>query len=332
MVTVKSSKLGIIGIGHVGKAILTNLLRTTFFNEYVLIDTREDRVFGEALDQSHGTGALNHHNFKIKNGTYNDLADADMIIVAANHYYGDNVLPNLERQELLEDNIPELEQIMEGIMGATQEAILIFVSNPVDTWTQLAITEFGYPKEKCMGTGTMLDTARLRYTLAKYYQVDPKIVSAYMMGEHGNSAFATPSHIHIAGIPFDDFDTFFPQHTALNIEDLTQEIVEAASVVYDNKNGVTDAAIGIVTTELVQAIVLDEQTILPLTSLHPVGTYGSKRELCFGMPTKVGIKGIEDRYELPLNEWEGRKLEESFQVISNSIDKGKELLKKKKDN
>lgn len=327
----KSSKLGIIGVGHVGKAVLTNLLRTTFFNEYILIDTREDRVFGEALDQNHGTGALNHHNFKIRNGTYDDLVDADMIIVAASYYYGDNILPNLERQELLEDNIPELQQIMEGIMGATQEAILIFVSNPVDTWTQLAITEFGYPKEKCMGTGTMLETARLRYTLAKHYQVDPKIVSTYMMGEHGNAAFMVPSHTHIAGIPFDDLDTFFPQESALNVADLNQEIVEAAGVVYDNKNGVTDAAIGIVTIELVQAIVLDEQTILPLTSLHPVGTYSSKRELCFGMPTKVGINGIENRYELPLSDWESQKLEKSLQVIADSVDKGKELLMKRKD-
>lgn len=324
----KNSKVGIIGVGHVGKAILTNLLGTTFFNDYILIDTREDRVFGEALDQSHGTGALNHHNFNIKKGSYDDLSDADVIIVAANHYYGDNVLPNLERQELLEDNIPELEKIMKGITGATREAVLIFVSNPVDTWTQLAVTEFGYPAERCMGTGTMLDTARLRYTLAKHYQVDPKNVTAYMMGEHGKSAFATPSHISIAGIPFEDLTEFFPEYPMLDIEDLSQEIVEAANVVYDNKRGVTDSAIGVVTTGLVQAVVLNEQTILPLTSLHPAGTYGSKRELCFGMPTKIGINGIETRYELPLNEWESKKMQESFQVISDSVDKGSELLKR----
>lgn len=321
----RQQKLGIIGVGHVGQNVLQDILHRDVFGEIVLIDVREDHTKGEALDQRHATGLFSRNNVDVYQGQYSDLADADMIIVAATAMYPVGQAP-LDRQELLKDNIPVLKEIMEGIMAHTTEAILIFISNPVDTMTHLAISEFGYPADRCLGTGTMLDSARLKYQVAQHYEVDPKNVSGYMMGEHGASAFAVTSRLSVEGIHFDELADYFPEKEDLDVAQLSQDIVEAANIVYMFKSGVTDAAIGQAACQLAVSIMLDEQTIYPVATYHEAGVYGLEEPLTFSVPTKITRQGVDRTFEVSLNDWETEKLKATIDTIQKSVNLGKQYL------
>lgn len=324
-----SNKLGIIGLGKVGKALLTNAVRLNLFSDFVLIDTREEHRLGETMDQQQGAGRYAGYHEKIRIGNYADLADAKIIVVAANHYYDDDTRSKISsRQDLLKDNIQELNHIMSNIIQVTQEAILIFISNPVDTWTHLAITEFNYPKQKVIGTGTLLDTTRLKYFLAQTLQVSPKNISAYMLGEHGHTSLLASQHINIAGLPLREFEDQLSLQAPVDFEKLNAQIIEAPMHISKIKGGGTDAAIGVVTADLIQSIMLNEQIILPLSSYHSAGTMGIDQDLSFSLPTLVGSQGIEKTFELNLTLKEQQQFEESVKTIQESVDLGRSLLNK----
>lgn len=322
----KSQKLGIIGVGHVGEHVLAYASSSNLFGEIVVIDSREELAFGEALDQDHATGLLSRPNVNIySSNAYNDLSDADVIIVSATHVYPKGEVP-ADRQQLITNNASIIRSIMKNISEVTQEAIIIFITNPADTVIYMAANEFSYPKERMMSTGCMLDSARLRYIIGKHYNVDPKSVSGYMMGEHGYSAVPILSRLSVAGIPYDQLSKHFPDIKPLTADEVQEKVVQAAYEVFDNKFGVTNAAVAQSSIELARAILLDEHSIYPVSTPLLDGEYNTKRPVAFSTPTVITRQGWTKRFEVPLNEWETEKLNVSAESIRASIDLAESLL------
>lgn len=322
-----NSKIGIIGLGKVGKAVLTNVLRSNLFSDIVLIDKRKDHIKGEVMDQQHGAGSYKSNNFNIKEGSYDDLSDSKIIVIAANHYYDDETRAKIiSRQDLLKDNIQELNDIMSNITKVTQEAILIFISNPVDTWTHLAVSRFNYPKEKCIGTGTLLDTSRLKYFIGKKLNINPQSVSGFMVGEHGHTSLIASKYIGIEGIPLKEFESHYPNSNNTDFEILNSQIIEAPLKISNIKKGGTDAAIGYVTSDLISSIMLNEHILLPVSSWHNAGTMDNENDSSFSLPTQIGSQGIERTFEVKLTDQEQIKFKESINTINKSINLGHTII------
>ncbi|XJS10241.1 L-lactate dehydrogenase [Aerococcaceae bacterium WGS1372] len=321
----KTQKLAIVGVGHVGEHVLAYASSSDLFGEIIVIDTRENLAFGEALDQAHATGLISRQNVNIRStNDYNEVSDADVIIVSATYVYPYGEVP-ADRQELLTNNAQIIRSIMKNISKVTQDAIIIFITNPADTVVYMAANEFNYPAERIMSTGCMLDSARLRYVLGRHYQVDPKSVSGYMMGEHGYTAVPVLSHVSIAGIPYEELSEHFPDIQPLSPEDIQEKVVQAAYEVFDNKVGVTNAAVAQSSIELARSILLDEHSIYPISTPLLDGEYGTDKPVAFSTPTVVTRKGWTKRFEVTLNDWEKEKLAESAQSIRASIELAESL-------
>lgn len=316
----KSQKLAIVGVGHVGEHVLAYASSSDLFGDIVVIDTREKLAFGEALDHAHATGLFSRNNVSIRSSNdYNEVKDADIIIVSATHVYPYGEVP-ADRQELLTNNAQIIRSVMKNISAVTQDAIIIFITNPADTVVYMAATEFDYPAERIMSTGCMLDSARLRYVLGKHYQVDPKSVSGYMIGEHGYTAVPVLSHVSIAGIPYDDLADHFPYVQPLSPDDIQEKVVQAAYEVFHNKVGVTNAAVAQSSIELARSILLDEYSIYPISTPLLEGEYDTDQPVAFSTPTIVTRQGWTKRFEVKLNDWEKEKLAQSARSIRASID------------
>lgn len=323
----KTIKLGIIGVGHVGASVLSEALQSALFSEIVVRDVREDIAFGETLDHAHATGLMNGANVTIKMGTYEDFKDVDIVIISATHVYPKGETPK-ERQDLLRNNAKIIRDIMRQLSQQTKEAVLIFITNPADTVVYMAATEFNYPEHLVIGTGCMLDSARLRYVLANHYKVDPKSVSGFMLAEHGMTAFPAVSHLSIGNLPYTEFAQHYPHIEPLQAEQIQKQVVQAAYDVFCAKSGVTNVAIAKAALDLARAVVLDEKTILPVSSLLTHGEYGSTEPIALTTPCLVGKDGIEKVFEMSLNEWETQKMAESMHCIRQSIQLAKQLLAK----
>lgn len=314
----KTHKLAVIGVGHVGSHVLANAVKSDLFSDIVVIDPRGQIAFGEALDQAHATGLFSRANVNIYAGSYQDVADADICIISATHVYPPGQTPE-DRQVLLGNNASIVRQIMRDISAVTKEAILIFITNPADTVTYMAATEFDYPIHRVIGTGCTLDSARLRYTIAKHYGVDPKSVSAFMYGEHGYTAFPVLSHAQIGGIPFDQLSEYFPEVATLDPQALKDEIVRSAYDVFHAKNGVTNAGVAQAALDVARSIVLDERTIHPV-SVYLTKEHGIESPVAFSVPTILGKDGVIKKLPLTLNAWEEEKLQESIAAIRANIE------------
>ncbi|MGX7092184.1 lactate/malate family dehydrogenase [Hutsoniella sourekii] len=320
-----TQKLGIIGMGHVGELVLAYARDSHLFGEIVCLDTRGDKAYGEALDQLHANGLNSRANIQIYAGNYKDLADSDIIIITATHYYEEGQTPG-DRQALLANNAAIIRQVMSDISQVTKEAILIFITNPADTVAFMATDEFDYPNHKIMGTGCMLDSSRLRQIIGQHYNVDPKCVSGYMMGEHGYTAVPILSRVSLAGIPYQELDQYFPEIETLSPDEVQKRVVTAAYDVFNNKSGVTNAAIAQAAIELCQAILLDEQAIYNVSTSFYEGEFQTQQATAFAAPTIIGRNGWIKRLEVSLNDWETQKLKESIASIDANIQLAKDLL------
>lgn len=313
----KIQKLAIIGMGHVGSSVLATAVQTELFGEIVLVDPRDQVAFGEGLDQKHAGGLLSRKNITIYSGNYEEVADADIIIVTATHVYPNGEIP-ADRQELLTENLPIIHEIMKNIVQNTQTAMLIFITNPADTIIHIAAS-YDYPRNLLLSTGTMLDSSRLRQMLGQHYHVDPKSISGYMMGEHGYAAFPVLSHLTIGGIAYDELGDYFPEVPLLTAEEVKEKVVQAAYDVFDAKNGVTNVAVAQSAIDIARCILLDEKSIYPVSVPMSEHEYSFKEPCAYSVPCVLGKKGVEKKLLVTLNEWEKEKLAESVASIRKSI-------------
>lgn len=299
-----SRKVAIIGMGNVGAAVAHGLIAQGAFDDYVLIDTNEAKVKADALDFQDAAANLNHHA-NITVNSYEALADADVIISAlGNIKLQDN--PNADRFAELPFTSKEVIEVSKKIKEVGFKGILIAITNPVDVVTSLYQHYTGLPKERMIGTGTLLDTARMKRAVGVRFGVDPRSVYGYNLGEHGNSQFTAWSQVRVKGKPI----------SKLTSEDVLEEIATEAmrgghTVFYGKKYtsyGIASAAI-----RLALAVISDAHEELPVTNYYaPLDTYLS-------YPALVGRSGIIEQLQLTLTEEEEAKLARSAQFIQDKF-------------
>lgn len=299
-----SRKVAIIGMGNVGAAVAHGLIAQGAFDDYVLIDTNEAKVKADALDFQDAAANLNHHA-NITVNSYEVLADADVIISAlGNIKLQDN--PNADRFVELPFTSKEVIEVSKKIKEVGFKGILIAITNPVDVVTSLYQHYTGLPKERVIGTGTLLDTARMKRAVGVRFGVDPRSVYGYNLGEHGNSQFTAWSQVRVKGQPI----------SKLTSEEVLEEIATEAmrgghTVFYGKKYtsyGIASAAI-----RLALAVISDAHEELPVTNYYaPLDTYLS-------YPALVGRSGIIEQLQLTLTEEEEAKLARSAQFIQDKF-------------
>jgi L-lactate dehydrogenase len=300
-----------IGCGFVGAACSFAIMQSGLFSEMVLIDADKSKAEGEALDISHGVPFAKP--IKIYAGDYDDIKDASLIIVTA----GANQKPGETRLDLVKKNISIFKSIIPEIKKRDFNGVLLIVANPVDILTTVAQKLSGLPENKVIGSGTVLDTARLKYELGNHLNVDSRSVHAFIIGEHGDSEIAAWSSANVSGIPLNKFCEMrghFNHDEAMkriaeNVKNSAYEIIEKKKATY--------YGVAMAVKRICEAIVRDEKSILPISSLMK-GDFGIEG-ISLSMPAIVGKDGVECLVPIQLNEEEISKLQQSAQTLKNTL-------------
>lgn len=304
-------KVGIVGCGFVGSSIAFALMQSKLYSEMVLVDVNSAKAEGEAMDISDGLPYAAPMN--IYAGNYEDLGDASLIIITA----GVNQKPGETRLQLIEKN----RAIMDGIIGEIKktpfEGILLIVSNPVDILTYEALKVSGYPENKVIGSGTVLDTARLKDEISKHLTVDSQNVHTMIIGEHGDSEVPIWSITNIAGVPLNDFCELrgFYAHQE-GMKKLYENVRDSAYKIIERK-GATYYGIAMAVTRIAKCIVRDEHAVLPVSTIMR-GQYGIEN-ICLSIPSILGKDGVEKVLEIKLNEGELNDLRKSAEELKKLV-------------
>ncbi len=308
------NKVVLVGAGMVGSAILNSLLSLDLIAEIVVIDHNVDKATGEALDASHTTSFAYSPNVYVRVGDYEDCSDAQIIVISA----GPSLKPGESgtRLDLAQKNIKVMDSIMTSICKYTKDAIIIIVTNPVDIATYFAQNKFNYPMEKIIGTGTLLDTARFRRMLAMKYKVDTKNVHGYILGEHGESAFATWSLVNIAGIQVNRLDEIMGDGTKLNHEEVVSNVKTVGMDILRLK-GYTSSGIAMSVSRLVKGILLNELSVVPVSTTLE-GEYGINN-VALSVPCVISSEGISKKLEVPISNDEKALLIKSAETLKNLL-------------
>lgn len=309
---VNSKKVVIIGCGFVGSATAFTLMQSRLFTEMVLIDANYDKADGEAKDIAHGIPFAGQ--MKIYAGDYDDISDAAIIIVTA----GANQKPDETRLDLVHKNVAIYKSIIPEIAKRNFKGILLIVSNPVDILTYAAVKLSGFPEKRVIGSGTVLDTARLKYALSEHLGVDSRSIHSFIIGEHGDSEIAAWSSTNVSGIPVNDF---CEMRGHFNHEESMQRISEKVkNSAYEiiSKKHATYYGIAMSVKRICECIVRDEKSILPISSIM-CGDYYGIEGVALSMPAVVGSDGIETHVPISLNEEETRLLKQSAQTLKNIV-------------
>lgn len=305
-------KIAVIGCGFVGSSSAFSLIQSGLFSEIVLIDSDKERAEGEAMDISHGT--LFARPMKIYAGTYDDIVDAAIIVVTA----GAAQKPEETRLDLVNKNTSIFKSIIPEIAKRNCEGILLIVSNPVDILTYVAAKLSGFTENRVIGSGTVLDTARLKYVLGEHLSVDNCSIHAFIIGEHGDSEIAAWSSANVSGIPVNDFCEMRGHFEHDKATEKIAELVKNSAYRIIDKKRATYYGIAMSVKRICEAIVRDEKSILPVSSMM-YGQYGID-DVVLSMPAVVGKNGVETKVPISLNKEELKKLQESAKKL-------KEILK-----
>lgn len=311
MTYMELQKVGIVGCGFVGATIAYTLMSSGLFSEIVLIDIDEGKANGEAMDLNHCLPFLSP--MQIYAGNYNNLEDASIVIVAA----GANQKEGETRFDLVNQNSAITTKIVERVAAVNKECILLMVSNPVDVLTYVALKVSGFPPSRVIGSGTVLDTARLKFLVGEKLGVDSRNVHTFIIGEHGDSELAVWSSANVSGL---DLKDYFPIcENCGKYEDLygIYDYVKNSAYEIIRGKGATYYAIAQATLRIVTSIIKDQNTILPVSTLVD-GHYGLE-DLCISVPAVVGRKGINHVLDIPLNEDENRRLQASAKALKDVI-------------
>ena len=305
-------KAAMIGCGLVGSASAFSLMQSGLFSEMVLIDADRDRAEGEAMDISHGIPFA--HPMKIYAGDYADIADASIIIITA----GANQKPDETRLDLVHKNVKIFEDIMGKIVEHDCKGILLIVANPVDILTYTALQLTGFPSNRVIGSGTVLDTARLKFELGEHLAVDSRSIHAFIMGEHGDSEIAAWSSANVSGIPIYRFCEMRGYCDHDGAMDRIAETVKNSAYEIIEKKQATNYGIAMAIRRICEAIVRDEKSILPVSGLME-GEYGIEN-VALSMPAIIGKDGIEKKVPVSLSWEEQEALKESAKTLREILE------------
>lgn len=303
-------KVSIIGAGFVGSSLAFTLMTSGLVSELVIVDVNSDKALGEVMDLSHGMSFI--RPLKISAGDYMNISGSEVVVITA----GVSQKSGETRLDLVKKNTEIFKSIVPQIVKYSPESIILVVTNPVDVLTYVTYKLSGLPKNKVIGSGTVLDTSRFKYLLSEHVGVDSRNIHAYILGEHGDSEVPIWSSTTIAGLDMDDFciqckkcggqskDEIF-----LNVKNSAYEIIK--------RKGATYYAVALAVRRIVECILRNENSILTVSSLV-TGQYGIS-EICISLPTIVNSSGICQIFETQLSESEMIQLKDSAEVLKGII-------------
>lgn len=306
-------KVVLIGTGMVGMSFAYSLVNQGgICNELVLIDINKERAIGEAMDLNHGL-AFAKSNMKISAGTYKDCKDADIVVISA----GVAQKEGETRLDLLQRNTEVFRSIITPVVKSGFDGIFLVATNPVDIMTRVTYELSRFGASRVIGTGTSLDTARLRYLLGDYFTVDPKNIHAYVIGEHGDSEFVPVSQVmlgtkHVTEILDNDGNNYCID----DMQSIEEQVRTSAYKIIEAKRA-TYYGIGMAITRIVKAILGDENSVLTV-SAKMCGEYGCKN-VFVGVPCIIGRNGVKEILELSLTDEEMGRFKSSVEVLDNSF-------------
>ena len=309
MANINDRKVAVVGCGFVGSASAFALMESGLFSEMVLIDANKDKAEGEALDIGHGLPFAKP--MKIYAGDYKDIGDAAVVVITA----GAGQKPGETRLDLVKKNVGIFKSIIPEIAKYNKDGILLVVANPVDILTYAAAKLSGFPENRVFGSGTVLDTARFKYRLGEHLQVDSRSIHAFIIGEHGDSEIAVWSSANVSGVPINDFCELRGhfQHEE-SMQRIADEVKNSAYEII-NRKGATYYGIAMSVRRICEAIIRDEKSILPISSIQHDND--GIDDIAISMPAIVGRKGVEGIVPIDLSDVEREKLLASAKTLKD---------------
>lgn len=305
------SRVALIGTGFVGSSYAFALMNQGVANELVMIDINEKKARGDVTDLNHGK-AFAPDPMHIRFGTYADCANMDIVVICA----GANQKPGETRLDLVDKNLKIFKSIVDQVMASGFDGIFLVATNPVDILTYATWRYSGLPKERVIGSGTILDTARLRYSLGEYFRISPKNVHAYIIGEHGDSELPVYSSAFIGAVPLMKYIEESVQYSEQDLDDIFVSVRDAAYEIIESK-GATYYGIAMGLVRITKAILANENSILTV-SAHLDGDYGEDH-VYIGVPAVINRGGIREVIELELNEDELKLFQNSVNVLKETL-------------
>ncbi|RJG22895.1 L-lactate dehydrogenase [Paenibacillus thiaminolyticus] len=306
----KVTRVALIGSGFVGSSYAFALFNQGLAAELVIIDANQLKAEGDAMDLNHGLPFAS--NMRIWAGDYSDCKDADLVVITA----GANQAPGETRLDLIGKNARIFQSIVQQVMESGFNGLFLVATNPVDVLTYATWKYSGLPANRVIGSGTILDTARLRYLLGERLEVDPRNVHAYIMGEHGDTELPVWSNVSIGGQPLADYRKTHGQPTDEELNRIFINVRDAAYHIIERK-GATYYGIAMGLARLTKAILKNENSVLSVSTLLS-GEYGLE-DVYLGVPAVVNRQGIREIYELHLSEEEKQNLHHSASVLKEAI-------------
>ena len=306
----KKRKVVLVGTGFVGMSMAYSMLNRGGVNELILVDIDKEKTIGEEMDLSHGL-PFAPQKMSIKAGDYSDCADAKIVVITA----GAAQKPGETRLQLAEKNARIIKKITKNIMKSGFSGIILVASNPVDLMSYVVQKISGLPKNKVIGSGTILDTARLRYLIADNFNISSKNVHAYVMGEHGDSSFVPWNYSYLGCKKL--IDVIKEKNISMGeLEKIHKEVVEAAYEIIERKKA-TYYGIGMALSKLVIAVLDNENSILTVSTLLE-NDYGQEN-IYIGVPAIINSEGVREIVKLELTEEENIKFNNSCNLIKKTI-------------
>ncbi len=305
-------KVVLVGAGFVGTSFAYSLLNQGGVDELVLIDVNKDKIIGEEMDLSHGLPYA-PHKMLIKAGDYDECKNANIVVITA----GLAQKPGQSRLELAVANAKIMKDITQNVMKNGFKGVFIVASNPVDLMSYVVAEVSGLPKSRVIGSGTVLDTARLRYLIAEYIGVSSKNIHAYILGEHGDSSLVPWEHCYVGCKKITDIMKE-KKHPMENLQRIHDYVWQAAYDIIEKKKA-TYYGIGMALNRLVRAVLDDENSILTV-STYQNNEYGQEG-MYIGVPAIINKNGVKDIIELKLNEDDQKKFNHSCEIMKETIEK-----------
>jgi len=309
----KKIKMSIIGAGNVGSTIAFSLITSGMASEIVIVDINKEKAIGEAMDLSHGISFIKP--VEIYAGDYKDTEGSDIVIITA----GMGQKPGETRLDLVQKNLAVFKSIIPELIKYSPDSILLVVSNPVDILTYITYKLSGFPSNRVIGSGTVLDTSRFKFLLGKHFNIDQRNIHSYIMGEHGDTEFAAWSLTSIAGMNIKEYCRLLCGNCEGFTELKVLDEVRGAAYEVIQRKGATNYAIALAIRRIIEAILRDENSILTVSSML-TGQYGIN-DIYMGVPSIIGANGINRILELPLNEDEQNSLKKSSTTLKELIEK-----------
>lgn len=309
----QSSKVVIIGTGFVGMSYAYSLVNQGTVEELVLIDINKDKAVGESMDLNHGL-AFSPRKMKIYAGDYSDCLGANLVVITA----GVNQKDGETRLHLLKRNALIMKSVVKNVMESGFDGIFLVASNPVDILTYVVWKESGLDSSKVIGSGTSLDTARLRYEVSSKINVSVANVHAYILGEHGDSEFVCWSNAFVGAKPILDVIEDMEEIEFEDLNKIYHRVKDAAYEIIDRK-GATYYAIGLALVKITTAILNNENRIMPI-SVYNDGVYACEKDVYIGLPAMINKDGVHHVVKLKLSEEELKKLNLSANILRIHLD------------